>query len=526
MLDAVVNGLLALLTPESLAFMGIGVAFGIIIGFLPGVGGIVAMALLLPFIFGAEPAAAMALLLGAHVATIYNDAITGILFGVPGSAKGIALVFDGYPMTQRGEGGRALGLTAMSSLLGGIVGVVFLVAMLPVVRAVMLALGPPEYFVMGLWGLSVIALFGTQSIFKGLAAGGLGLLLATVGQDPVTATARYTFGSLYLFDGIDFAVAAIGLFAISQMISLHIEGGAIAKRKVGAQRGSVWDGVRDAFRYKRVVVQSSMLGLFIGALPGIGASVGGIAAYGQAARSSRNSDEFGKGAPQGIAAPAATLGANEGGGLLPTLGFGIPGGESAAILLSAFLVMGIAPGRQMLTEGLDLVFAMVWILVIANIVTTLVGLLTAPYFTRLTAVPAVRLIPLIMAVCFAGVYAINQRIEDVLLCAALGVVGFFMKTYGYPLASVAIGLVLGPILERYLHVSVTLHGPLFWVTRPVTLVLLLLVLATIAAPLVLRRRRGTSGGHGGGRPGVPGPAPAGGTLTSALTQRQTREKRR
>lgn len=488
MLDAAWEGLLALLTPQSLIFMAIGVAFGIVIGFLPGVGGVVAMALLLPFVFGAEPAAAIALLLGAHVATIYNDAITSILFGVPGAAKTVALCFDGYPMTQRGEGARALGVTAMSSLLGGLVGVVFLVAALPVVRAAMLALGPPEYFVMGLWGLSVIAVFSQGSVSKGLAAGGLGLLLATVGQDPVTSTSRFTFGSLYLGDGIDFAVAAIGLFAVSQMISLHVKGGTIAtSRPADAPRSTVWSGVRDTFRHKRVLLQSSALGVFIGALPGVGATVGGLAAYGQTVRTSRDSSQFGKGDVRGVLAPASQLGANEGAGLLPTVGFGIPGGESAAILLSALLVIGIAPGPELLTDGLPLIFSMVWVIVIANVLTTVAGLFTAPLFARLTTVPGTRLVPIILAICFTGVYAINQRVEDVVLCALFGVLGYFLKRYQYPVAAVAIGLVLGPILERYLHVSVTLYGSLFWLQRPVALVLLLLVVATVVAPAIRRR---------------------------------------
>ncbi|MQA78026.1 MAG: hypothetical protein GEV10_06030 [Streptosporangiales bacterium] len=502
MLDAALDGLLALLTPQSLLFMAIGVAFGIVIGFLPGVGGVVAMALLLPFIFGRDPAAAMALLLGAHVATIYNDAITGILFGVPGSAKGVALCFDGYPMTQRGGAARALGITAMSSLLGGLVGVAFLIAILPVVRALMLALGPPEYFIMGLWGLSVIALFSKGSVFKGLAAGGLGLLLATVGEDPVSSTQRFTFGSLYLADGVDFAVAAIGLFAVSQMISLYVKGGTIVTRRPSSdQRSTVWHGVRDVFRHKRVLVQSSALGVFIGALPGVGAAVGGIAAYGQVARSSRDSSQFGKGDVRGIVAPAATLGANEGGGLLPTLGFGIPGGESGAILLSALLVIGVAPGPELLTSGLDLVFSMIWVIVLANLLTTGAGLFTAPIFARMTTVPGSRLVPLILAVCFTGVYAINQRVEDVVLCALLGVVGYFLKKYRYPLAGVAIGLVLGPILERYLHVSVSLYGSLFWLERPVSLLLLIFVIGTVVASPARAawatwRRRRTGGGDG------------------------------
>lgn len=489
MLEASLNGLFALFTAQSLLFMLLGVSFGILIGFLPGVGGIVAMALLLPFITGQEPASVMALLLGAHVATIYNDSITGILFNVPGAAKSIALCFDGYPMTRRGEGARALGAAATASLVGGVIGAVFLTVSLPFVRAVMLALGPPEYFVMALWGLSVIAVFNDGSVLKGLVSGGLGLLLAFVGQDPVTATPRFTFGSLYLLDGIEFAVAAIGLFAISQMIVLYVEGGTIAKRRVQLGRSSVWEGVRDVLVRPGLLLRSSLLGLFIGVLPGIGGTVAGIAAYGQAAQTSSRPETFGKGNVEGVIAPSATLGGNEGGGLLPTLGFGIPGGESMAILLSAFIIIGVAPGPDMLTTRLDLVFSMVWIIIIANVLTTGVGLFTAPYFARLTTVPGNMLVPPVMAICFVGAYSINRRIEDVVLCGLFGVIGYALRKYHYSRANLAIGMVLGLMLERYMHISLTLHGPLFWLTRPVTFALLLLVVATVLWPFLRRRRQ-------------------------------------
>jgi TctA family transporter len=491
MLDAAIEGLLALLTAQSLMFLVIGVLFGVVIGFLPGLGGVAAMVLLLPFIFGQEPAAVMALLLGAHVATIYNDGITGILFNVPGASKGIALCFDGYPMTQKGQGQRALGAAAMASLVGGLTGVVFLIAILPLTRAIMLALGPPEYFVMGLWGLSVIAVFSEGSVLRGLVAGGLGLLLSFVGQNPITATDRFTFGVLYLHDGIDFAVAAIGLFAISQMLVFYRRGGTAVSVSSGGDRSTVWEGVRDVFQHKKLVLRSSLLGIFVGVLPGLGGDVGAIAAYGQAASTSKDPDSFGKGNVAGVIAPATTLGANEGGGLLPTLGFGIPGGESMAVLLAAFIVVGVVPGPQMLTTGLPLVFSMIWAIVLANILTTGIGLFTAPFFAKLTALPTNLLVPFVLAVCFVGVYAINQQPADVIAAAAFGLLGYALRVHRYSLANVAIGFVLGSILERYLHISITLHGPLFWIERPVTLGLLIFVVVTIAWPFwrMWRRRR-------------------------------------
>lgn len=488
MLEASLSGLLALFTPQALIFMCLGVGFGLLISFMPGIGGVVAMALLLPFTFGLEPAAALALLLGAHVATIFGSSISGILFNVPGAAKSVSVCFDGYPMTQKGQGARALGAAAMASFLGGIVGAIALTATLPLMRAVMMALGPPEYFMMALWGLTVIAIFSEGSVLKGIIAAGLGLMIAFIGMDPVTGTPRYTFGSLFMMDGIHFPVAVIGLFAISQMIKLFVKGGSIVQREINMGDSTVWDGIKDVFRHWRLVLSSSVLGLFIGALPGVGASIGGIAAYGQAVQTSKNPEKFGTGAVEGVIAPEATNAANEGGGLMPTLGFGVPGGESMTILLSAFVTMGIQPGKELITNNLHLVFTMVWIIVIANLLTTSFGILTAKRLAKLTTLPGSILIPIIMSTCFLGAYSVKGRIGDVVVAAIFGVIGYLLEKYDYSRADMVIGMVLGLMLERYMHISLSLHGNLFFVTRPVTLALLLLVLFTLAYPFIRKWR--------------------------------------
>ncbi|KJS20736.1 MAG: membrane protein [Clostridiaceae bacterium BRH_c20a] len=484
MLTASWHGLQALLDPTSMLFMSIGVLFGVLIGILPGLGGIAAMALILPFSLSLDPVAALAMLLGAHVATIFGSSITSILFNIPGASKSIALCFDGYPMTQKGEGARALGAAAMASLIGGLIGAIFLTLTLPLMKAIMMALGPPEYFVMALWGLSVIALFSSGSLLKGLTAAGFGLLLSFVGMDPVSATSRYTFGTLFLMDGLDFAVVVIGLFAISEMIKLYITGGSIVKEQKTSEMGNVWTGVRDVFIHWKLVLRSSLLGLFIGALPGVGASIGGIAAYGMAAQTSKTKESFGTGNIEGVIAPEATNAANEGGGLVPTLGFGIPGGESMAILLSAFIVMGITPGRDMLENHMDLVFSIVWIIVVANILTTIGGLLLAKHLVKITTLPSSILIPVLLPVCLVGSYAIKGRIGDVLVAVIFGFIGYIMDKYKYSRADMAIGMVLGLMLERYMHISIKLYGNLFFVTRPVTLILLLVVLSTLFFPFI------------------------------------------
>ncbi len=489
MLQAIGAGLVSLLTPEAGVFMAIGVVYGLMVGILPGLGGIVAMALLLPFAHGYDPVATLALLLGAHIATIWGSSVTSILFRVPGAAKSLALIFDGYPMTQRGEAGRALGASATAALLGGLAGAVFLAISIPIVRPLMLALGSPEYLMMALWGLTIIATFSEGSLPKGLIAACGGIILAMVGMDPVTGTPRFWFGNVFLLDGISFPVAMIGLFAVAEMMKLYVKGGAVVEREVGSETSSVMEGVRDAFRHWWLVARSSLLGVWIGVLPGIGASVGGIAAYAQAVQTSRDSEKFGKGDVRGVIAPDATLGANEGGGLMPTLAFGIPGGESMAILLVAFYGLGIVPGPEMLTKHLDIVFAMMWIIVIANIFTTVIGLSISGYLARLPALNPNIMIPLVISVCFMGAFATRGQIEDVVVVAVFGALGFVMDRYHYSRADLVIGMVLADMIERNLHISLTLYGNGFLLARPIALAMFIFVILTTAMPFYRNWKR-------------------------------------
>jgi TctA family transporter len=290
-------------------------------------------------------------------------------------------------------------------------------------------------------------------------------------------------------DGISFPVAMIGMFAIAQMMKLYVNGTSIVDRDVHQEKSTAMEGVKDAFRHWWLVVRSSLLGLWIGVLPGVGASVGGIAAYAQAVQTSKTPERFGKGAVEGVIAPDATLGANEGGGLMPTLAFGIPGGEGMAILLVAFIGMGITPGPEMLTKHLDLVFTMVWIIVIANVVVTLVGLVAAPYFARLPAMHPNIMVPLVLSVCFIGAEATSSRIEDVVVASVFGILGYLMDKYHYSRANFVIGMVLATMIERNLHLSLTLYGKDFIFTRPVTLMMFIFIIVTTAMPFIRNWRR-------------------------------------
>jgi TctA family transporter len=252
---------------------------------------------------------------------------------------------------------------------------------------------------------------------------------------------------------------------------------------------TVWQGVCDAFRHWWLVVRSSLLGLWIGVLPGVGASVAGLAAYAQAAQTSRTPEEFGKGAVEGVIAPDATMGANEGGGLMPTLAFGIPGGESMALLLVAFIGLGVVPGPDMLTKHLDLVFSMVWIIVIANVLVTLIGLGITPWLARLPSLQANLMVPIVLSVCFVGAYSTRGHIEDLLVAAVFGVLGYLMDKYHYSRANFVIGMVLAVMIERNLHISLTLYGHDFLLDRPIALVMLVFVVVTAALPFVRNWRR-------------------------------------
>jgi putative tricarboxylic transport membrane protein len=489
MLEAIAQGLFALLTPQALLFMGIGIVYGLVIGVLPGLGGVVAMTLLLPFTYGYEVAATLALLLGAHIATLWGDSVTSILFGIPGSSKSVSLIFDGYPMTLRGEGERALGASATSVLLGGVIGAVFLAISIPIVRPVMLAVGPSEYLMLFLWGMTLIATFSAGSVFKGLIAACLGILISFIGMDPVTATPRFTFGILYLLDGVSFAVAMIGLFAVAEMMRLYVKGDSIVSRDVSLEKSSVFDGMRDALKHWGLVLRSSLLGLWIGVLPGVGGSAAGIAAYAQAVQTSRHPELFGKGNVEGVIAPDATLGANEGGGLLPTLAFGIPGGDSMALLLIAFINLGIAPGPQMLTDNLDVVFSLFWIVVLASTLTALIGIAISPYLARMPTLHEKVMVPTVLSVCFIGAYATRGQLTDVAVAALFGAIGYIMQKYRYSRANLVIGMAMATLIERSLHVSISLYGDYFLFTRPVTFALFLLVVLTTVLPFVRRRRQ-------------------------------------
>ena len=495
MLEAFIQGLFLVLAWKPLVFMMLGVVLGFWVGLLPGLGGATTLALMLPFVYTMQPVEAFAFLLGMHSVVATTGDITSVLFGVPGEASSAATILDGYAMAKKGEAGRALGAALASSLVGAIVGAAALALAIPVVRPLVLTFGSPELFMLAIVGLAFIASLsshGGRGMLRGFLAGALGLFFATVGQDPQAGVARYTFDLLYLWQGLDLVPVLVGIFAIPEIIDLIGRGTSIAgnlpKEKLSA---GAFQGVKDTFHHFWLTIRCSLIGTFIGIMPGLGGSVAQWMAYGHATQSAKTLEErkgFGQGDVRGVLGPGAANNSKEGGSLVPTIAFGVPGSTAMAILLGGFVLLGLVPGPDMLTKHLPLTFSMVWTIVIANVVTVLACFLFLNHLARLTTVRGSILIPLILVLVFIGSYTSNSSYGDLVVTLLFGAVGYLMVLAGWPRAPFVLGLVLGKIAENYLYISVARYEAA-WLTRPVVLVLLVIAAVVIIYPLFQARRR-------------------------------------
>ncbi len=499
MFDAFVDGLLLVLQWKAFSLMLVGMLLGFCVGLLPGIGGAATLALMIPFIFKMSPAEAFAFLLGMHSVAATTGDITSVLFGVPGEAISAATVVDGYPLAKRGEAGRALGAALMSSLLGALIGAFALALAIPIVRPLVLTFGSPELFMLAVIGISCItSLSGSNARgqIKGFAMGLLGLLVSTIGQERQSGSLRFDMGLMYLWDGLDFVPVLVGIFAIPEIIDLAVRGTSIAgDRPPEHLRSGVLQGVKDTFRHFWLVFRCSIVGVFVGILPGAGGGVAQWMAYAhavQSAKDTKDRDGFGKGDIRGVLGPGAANNSKEGGELIPTVAFGVPGSGAMAILLSGFLIMGIMPGPDMLTKHLALTFSMVWTLVIANIITVLLCLLVLDQLAKLTYVRGNLIIPFVLLLVFVGSYTANGQISDLIVTLIFGVLSYFMVLFGWPRPPFVLGFVLGKVIETYLFISMTRYG-FSWLTHPIVVGLIVLMLVVIAYPYVQQRRQSVEG---------------------------------
>jgi len=495
LIEALYEGLTLVLQWKALAFMMLGVGLGFWVGLLPGLGGATTLALMLPFVYSMQPVEAFAFLLGMHAVVATTGDITSVLFGVPGEAASAATILDGHAMAKKGEAGRALGAALASSLVGAIVGALALALAVPVVRPLVLTFGSPELFMLAIVGLAFIASLssnGARGMLRGFLAGALGLFFSTVGQDPQSGVARFTFDTLYLWQGLDLVPVLVGIFAIPEIIDLMARGTSIAGALPSGRlsRGS-WEGVKDTFRHFWLTIRCSLIGTFIGIMPGLGGSVAQWMAYGHAAQSARTAKEregFGQGDVRGVLGPGAANNSKEGGSLIPTIAFGVPGSTAMAILLGGFVLLGLVPGPDMLSTHLSLTYSMVWTIVVANIVTVVICFAFLDQLARLTTVRAGILIPVILVLVFIGSYTSNNHYGDIVVTLAFGAIGYLMVLGGWPRAPFVLGLVLGKIAENYLYISVARYEAA-WLTRPVVLVLIAIAIVVIVYPLFQARRR-------------------------------------
>ena len=490
MLEVAVEALTLLLRPENFVFLGLGVLVGTVIGVLPGLGGTVGMSILLPFIFGMDPIAGLALLIGMDAITETSDTFTSVMLGVPGSSSSQAVIMDGYPMAVQGRVGEALGSAFLASLLGGLLGAVTLFLAVFAARPIVLAFGSPQLLMLVLLGLSMVGILSRGAAVAGLLSGFIGLILGAVGGAPTTPVYRFTFDQIYLFDGISLTVLAIGLFAVPELLDLLAQGRAIAEGKeldVG-DRGRMYAGMRETLRHKWLVVRSSIMGSILGIIPGLGGSVAGWVTYGIAAQTSKNNENFGKGDIRGVIAPEAANNAQEGGTLVPTMLFGVPGSGSSAVLLGGLILLGLQPGPSMLQEDLPILLSMGWMLALANVMGAVLCLFLSRWIVKFTTVRAQYFAPFLFVILTVGAYQSSRHWGDIILMVAIGAIGWIMKQIGWPRAPLLIGFVLSVAAERYLWITVGTYGWLSWLWDPGVLIIAVLTIFVLLSGLRLSRR--------------------------------------
>lgn len=492
-LQLALDALQTIFQPQTLGIMIIGVMVGMTVGILPGLGGTVGMSLLIPFIFGMDPEQAIPLMIGAAAVIHTADTFPSVLLGVPGSSGSQATIMDGYPLARKGEAARALSASFFSSMIGGLIGATVLLMVLPIARPLVLAFGSPELFMLAMLGLSMVAILAGKRPLRGLLSGMLGLLIGSIGASPTSPVFRFTFDSLYLFDGLSLAVLALGLFALPEILDLLASGSSIVKEgaEIKSIRESWGQGLRDVISNLFLVFRSSALGVIVGFIPGLGGAVVDWISYGIARQTVKNPEGFGAGDIRGVIAPESSNNAKEGGALIPTLLFGIPGSGGTAVLLGAFILLGLQPGPRMLKSGstgdLDITILIVVTLAVANVFGTTACLLLTNVVSRLATVRAARLAPFVLVIMLAGAYQSNRSWGDLIAFLVIGLLGWVMRRLKYPLPPLLIGFVLSEGVERYLWLS-TARYEWEWLTRPGVLIIAgITIFLTVGGFLVNQR---------------------------------------
>ncbi len=495
MFEALGAGLTLLFTWQGTLYLCLGVLVGLVFGAVPGLGGTTAIALLMPLTFGMEPWLAITMIGGVMGATSFGGSVSAILLNTPGIAPNAATCFDGYPLARQGKGGMAIGAAAAASSTGGLIGIFTLVAIIPLAKQIVLSFGPPEFFMLAMLGLSAIAVSTGGAFLRGLISALFGLMLAVVGYDAVSGGYRFAGGVEYLYDGIPLVPALVGLFALSEMINLSIKGGTVASEKSSSRLSGVLPGVLAVYRNWGILLRGSAIGTFIGALPGVGGTVASFLAYTATVQTAKDRDTFGSGNIKGVIAPESANNAKDGGSLIPTLSFGIPGSAESAIFLGVLILHGIEPGPMLLLEEQEVVVSIILALTASTVLASLFGLMVTRQLSMITLVDVNVLVPTVVSVALVGTYALKGEFGDVVLAAVFGIVGYLMIRFEFPRITLVIALVLGELAERSYHQSIAMADgdwTVFFV-REISLGLFLVTMLCLLLPALryaLARRRG------------------------------------
>jgi len=492
-LSNLAEGLGALMAPVPLLVILAGVCVGILGGAMPGISPSMAVALLLPFTFGMSPSMGLVMLCAIYLAANYGGSVTAVMINTPGTPSAVVTAFDGYPLTRNGKAGTALGISLIASVVGGFVGIAILVLFSAPLARFALKFWPAEYFALAILGLSTIASLGGGRWLESFIAVLLGLLLNTIGLDPLSGVSRYTFDVLRLYDGFSFIPVLIGLFALSEVFS-GIESGEIGHPPAAPDKErSPWPSLRDYMKLKFSMLRAGVLGTVIGIFPGAGGTIASFIAYDVEKRLSKNPAEFGQGAPAGVAAAEASNSASVGGALVPLLTLGIPGSSSAAVLIGALMIHNLQPGPELFTKHPEIVNTLFSSLLVANVFILALGLLGARLWIKAALIPKRLLYPLIFAFSFIGSYAVRSSVFDVGVCLVFGLVGWLLSRAKFPVSPVVLGMILGTMIEKNLRATLMMGGFSLFVQRPLSLTLLLLALASVAVPALRERRAARKG---------------------------------
>jgi putative tricarboxylic transport membrane protein len=490
-LNNLIYGFGIALSPMNLVYVFTGVFAGTIIGMLPGLGPISALALMIPITFAMDPSSGLILMAGVYYGAVFGGSTSSILLNAPGIAGTVATSFDGYPMAKQGLAGKALAIAAYSSFVGGTLSVIGLMLVAPLLSRVAVSFGPAEYFSLMVLGLTAVVSLSDKSLIKGLIAGVVGVMVSIIGIDRQTGTERFTFGSAHMLDGVDFLVVALGIFALAEVFYMLLRGGG-GKEQPRNAIGSLKLSRSEVRKIAGPMTRGSILGFFTGVLPGAGATIGSFLGYSMEKRIAKDGDTFGQGNIKGVAAPESANNAACTGSFVPLLTLGVPGSGTTAVLLGALLVMGVTPGPAMLQDRPDVFWGVIASMYIGNIFLLVLNLPLIPLIARILDMPRALLLSLILIFCMIGVYGLNFSVIDLYFLLGFGLLGLGMRLFGFPAAPMILGMILGGIMEESMRRALQISGGDWgvFVDKPISFWLLVIAVLSVFLPLIKKAVKG------------------------------------